>query len=797
MADSDGWSSTWTVETYWTCTYDTLQYKSICSDKCGDGRTITTMPSTYWDDGNTNNGDGCSSTCAVENKWECSGGTTTLSDSCFDKWGDGFVVQTITNYWDDGNTISGDGCSSSCTKEIYWSWTSGTSTTSSVCNDICGDGKIMNSPHSNYCDDGNSISGEGCDSTWNVETKWTCSGGSSSGRDVCIDDWGDGYSVQPTTGYWDDGDANPGDGCNASWAVETGWECTLGDALTQSICTEIWGDGIVIIPTFGYCDDNNLIDGDGCDSNWAVETGWTCTLGGSVLASTCTEICGDGMVFYPNVTYWDDNNLDDYDGCSSSCTIETGWEWTQGSILEASECQDLWGDGFVMDSKTDPYWDDGNILGGDGCSDSCKEETGWVWLGGNQTDQTICNACQPLYCTLWQNSDHTKCETCDDGYSLTGVFECEKEPKGFNFGTLSQIILGAGATFASLNAIITLSSPAALWAMANQLQLLLLLALTKSSLPDDVINFITGNNFASFSFNFLPIQSLPLFGSPSKWNEDEQKNANLSKIGVENFSSFTNNYSFLLWLWLTFALQIFVTTLEKWKPKQRENKLIRAYLFFIKYLFQFLTFTVYIRMIMEGYQYLLLSSVSEIYYVQDSTVFSYLFALLIAAFCIAFVIITSYATAYYDYDPEKFSKTQELYAGLKPIKTVRIYSVFILLRRLVLVSWLIGMSSYNKYPIILFAMIVQFSYLLFMFYLRPFEKLEDNIVELTNEVFFTFLLTALSHLNTEEKWTKRATDNYLYVLMGNNIVIAAILLSKRVSNPYSRFNRTHCYKMQA
>ena len=139
---------------------------------------------------------------------------------------------------------------------------------------------------------------------------------------------------------------------------------------------------------------------------------------------------------------------------------------------------------------------------------------------------------------------------------------------------------------------------------------------------------------------------------------------------------------------------------------------------------------------------------------------------------------TSLISGYYDYDLDNFSKTQEFYTGLKPIKATRIYTVFILLRRLVLVVWLIAMSSFDKYAIISFAIIVQVVYLVFMVYSRPFEVVENNIVELTNEVFFTFLLMALWHLNTEENWKGTATDVYMFVLMGNNIVIAMILFSK-------------------
>lgn len=64
------------------------------------------------DDGNTISGDGCSSTCVIEPGYVCLGGGLTTRDVCFEDCGDG------KNYGhfacDDGNTVSGDGCSAAC-----------------------------------------------------------------------------------------------------------------------------------------------------------------------------------------------------------------------------------------------------------------------------------------------------------------------------------------------------------------------------------------------------------------------------------------------------------------------------------------------------------------------------------------------------------------------------------------------------------------------------------------------------------------------------------------------------------
>jgi len=44
------------------------------------------------------------------------------------------------------------------------------------------------------------------------------------------------------------------------------------------------------------CDDDNAANGDGCSSTCTIETGYGCTGGSNTSASNCNEICGDGLV---------------------------------------------------------------------------------------------------------------------------------------------------------------------------------------------------------------------------------------------------------------------------------------------------------------------------------------------------------------------------------------------------------------------------------------------------------------------------------------------------------------------
>jgi len=74
---------------------------------------------------------------------------------------------------DDGNVISGDGCSSLCKKETGWTCTGQPSACSQVVTSICGNGIISGAE---TCDDGNIISADGCSSLCTIESNWTCSG---------------------------------------------------------------------------------------------------------------------------------------------------------------------------------------------------------------------------------------------------------------------------------------------------------------------------------------------------------------------------------------------------------------------------------------------------------------------------------------------------------------------------------------------------------------------------------------------------------------------------------------------
>jgi cysteine-rich repeat protein len=189
---------------------------------CGDG---TIGIGEQCDDGNTTSGDGCSSGCEVES-------------AC----GDGFVGAGET--CDDGNTTPGDGCDGSCQLET-----------------VCGNG-IKEGVE--QCDDGNTTSGDGCSYKCLLET--VCGNGTKEGSEQC-----------------DDGNTSGGDGCSPTCHFE---EC-----------------GNHYLDAGEECDDGNTVSGDGCSAACIHE-----------------PLCGDDQLDPGEEC--DDGNVESGDGCTATCAIE-------------------------------------------------------------------------------------------------------------------------------------------------------------------------------------------------------------------------------------------------------------------------------------------------------------------------------------------------------------------------------------------------------------------------------------------------------------------------------------------
>ena len=239
------------------------------------------------------------------------------------------------------------------------------------------------------CDDHNRASGDGCTVLCQVEADWVCPtvGTLCTLRAVC----GDG--VLASREVCDDGNTASGDGCSADCqTIDPGYECRVPGRRCVPWC----GDGMKIAGE--GCDDGNRTNGDGCSAVCTVESGATCT-GPANGKSTCTFSCGNGVkeaneacdCGTSNVGPWPSgcngpNGLffGDATGCSKVCTKEPSCRDASG---KTQACETSCGNGAI---ETGEACDDGNNNAGDGCSRSCTVETGFTCSATSQDDSVAC-----------------------------------------------------------------------------------------------------------------------------------------------------------------------------------------------------------------------------------------------------------------------------------------------------------------------------------------------------------------------------------------------------------------------
>ena len=129
------------------------------------------------DDGNVQSGDGCSALCRIEGGWSCPNGKNCFRSSSSSNpvtlasCGNNIFEPILGEKCDDGGTVSDDGCSSACKVEQGWtcSWFAGSR---SICVRVastafCGNGRV---DAGETCDDGFPLlNGDGCSIACQIE----------------------------------------------------------------------------------------------------------------------------------------------------------------------------------------------------------------------------------------------------------------------------------------------------------------------------------------------------------------------------------------------------------------------------------------------------------------------------------------------------------------------------------------------------------------------------------------------------------------------------------------------------
>lgn len=151
--------------------------------------------------------------------------TVVASSPAFTSAGDGQWEPEAGEQCDDGNFNDGDGCSGIMLIEPGWGCRHEPGQTSSCY--PAGDG-VISYGAGEQCDDGAADDEDGCDRNGQIEPGWDCGGAPSVCHPVVT-----GNGLVERGEDCDDLNTQPGDGCDEEGLVEAGWACT-GE---PSVCT--------------------------------------------------------------------------------------------------------------------------------------------------------------------------------------------------------------------------------------------------------------------------------------------------------------------------------------------------------------------------------------------------------------------------------------------------------------------------------------------------------------------------------------------------------------------------------
>ena len=214
--------------------------------------------------------------------------------------------------------------------------------------------------------------------------------------------------------------------------------------------------------------------------------------------------------------------------------------------------------------------------------------------------------------------------------------------------------------------------------------------------------------------------------------------------------------------------------------------------------FTYFTFSIYIRVLIQTYVFIVLSTMYEIknymYYNKGKR------SSVIIAFSIFIIwpllILISIFSWFSHKDKIKIDEkgyTREFYSGIKKIESqkendeqaqadlnkirwARLYPIIYLLRRFIQVSLIVFLHDVDFYIWITIFFIVQFVQMSISTTVRYFESTKDQVWEVINDIIYLILISSLFYLTSKEKWTKTFEDIFIWIVIFNTVCLWLISL---------------------
>lgn len=129
------------------------------------------------------------------------------------------------------------------------------------------------------------------------------------------------------------------------------------------------------------------------------------------------------------------------------------------------------------------------------------------------------------------------------------------------------------------------------------------------------------------------------------------------------------------------------------------------------------------------------------------------------------------------FDSSKSKYLKEYFSNLKDTKLSRLYPLLLLLRRTLLVSYLIAYKDQDSDIQLGVFLGLQIIYSAFIILIRPFKFLKCNIIEIMNESTVLVVLGMPLILHSSNNWNQTFETVYSTVILSNFVLISGILVT--------------------
>jgi hypothetical protein len=405
-------------------------------------------------------------------------------------------------------------------------------------------------------------------------------------------------------------------------------------------------------------------------------------------------------------------------------------------------------------------------------------------------------------CLDCQYINVTKCGDCIYGYEVSepqGIWvEAEPTAAAKAAQAASQALGGAGIMAGGAISLMTLSSPLAIWLIANQLQLLMLLLLTGAYLPPSIIALFTGSSYLTFSLNLISVESIPVINVIPKIVGFDQSNEYLYEMGLTSGSTLTANMMFFFSIFAIIVIHMLIWLWKTWRKKKanlESNSRWKAFKNKINELFEF---AIYIRLFIGAFQFMLLSSISEIkrFELKETKyLVSLILSFVIVLFCVCFSLF-SILLLFTSKDKliKNYIRFKETFSGLKDAKVQKFYVIFTMLLRKLFYVWFLLWIAHNMMVtnVIMIMLIVEAWVWVYLFTVRPYQKVQNIILEVINEGFFVVLTASLFFINKQEHWNELYELIFMMIVTCNNLAVWLVLFGKYFQINFRVLDQSDC-----